>query len=113
MNDQISGRITRIYLRISLLLLILPVLYLGLWISISGNEGLTYFEKVQMLMDYFPEAVRNPYGISLTFFGLSIGSAIFGFLGYMKSSSGNSGYISMGISILAGFVAVWFGMSLL
>lgn len=113
MSNQISGRITRIYLRISLLLLILPVLYLGLWVSISGNEGLTYFEKVQMLMNYFPESLRNPYGISLFFFGLSLGSAIFGFLGYLKSSSSNSGKISLGVSIFSGFIALWFGMSLL
>src|SRR5690554_1428856 len=97
MSDKISGRITRIYLRLSLLLLVLPILYLGFWISISGYEGLTYFEKVQMLMDYFPKSFRDPFGIALTFFGLSVGSAIFGYLGFMKSNSENAGKFSLSI----------------
>jgi hypothetical protein len=112
MNDQISGRITRIYIRISLLLLILPILYLGFWISISGNEGLTYFEKVQMLMDYFPESLRDPFGIALTFFGLSMGSAIFSYLSYMKSTTEKAGKISLSVCLIAILTSIWVGMSL-
>lgn len=54
---QDNIRTVRNYIRISLILLILPLLYLILWMTIQGNESLTYFEQVQQLMSYFPESM--------------------------------------------------------
>lgn len=101
------------YIRISLLLLILPILYFALWIPISGDESLTYLEKVTKLMGYFPESLRNPFWISFTFFGLSLGSAIFSFYAYMKSTTRQSQIISFIICGAATFLAAIFGMILI
>lgn len=109
---QDNTRTVRNYIRISLLLLILPLLYLLLWVSIQGNEAMTYFEQVQQLMSYFPESIRNPFGITLTFFGLSSISAVFGFYGYLKSDSGYSGVMSLVIFTVAALLAFWFLISL-
>ncbi|MEX0723926.1 MAG: hypothetical protein WD357_09150 [Gracilimonas sp.] len=107
-----NSRSIRNYIRISLLLLIFPILYLGLWISISGSESMTYFEQVQYLMSYFPESVRNPFGITLTFFGMSVSSAAFGFYGYLKSEDGYSGVMSLVIFTAATLLAFWFAITL-
>lgn len=112
MNEE-NIRSVRNYIRISLLLLILPLLYLFLWVSIQGNEALTYFEQVQQLMSYFPESVRDPFGITLTFFGLSAVSAVFGFYGYLKSEAGYSGVMSLVIFTVATLLAFWFGITLI
>lgn len=110
---QDNIRSVRNYIRISLLLLILPLLYLLLWVSIQGNEAMTYFEQVQQLMSYFPESIRNPFGITLAFFGLSSVSAVFGFYGYLKSDGGYSGVMSLVISTVAALLAFWFGITLI
>ncbi len=110
--SQGNIRSVRNYIRISLLLLILPLLYLLLWLSIQGNEGLTYFEQVQQLMSYFPESMRNPFGITLAFFGMSTISAVFGIYGYLKSEGGYSGVMSLVIFTVAALLAFWFMISL-
>lgn len=112
-NDYQSSKKIRNLIRISLLLIILPVIYLGLWISISGNDDLTYAGQVQKLMSYFPEALRNPYGITLTFFGLSFLSAVFGIYAYLKSSSKKGKALTLVISAAAALVTMWFGITLL
>ncbi len=109
---QDNLRSIRNYIRISLLLLILPLLYLILWMFIQGNESLTYFEQVQQLMSYFPESMRDPFGITLVFFGMSSVSAVFGFYGYLKSEGGYSGIISLVIFTVAALLAFWFLISL-
>jgi len=108
-----NSRSIRNYIRISLLLLIFPMLYLGLWLSISGSESMTYFEQVQYFMSYFPEAIRNPFGITLTFFGMCMSSAVFGFYGYLKSDGGYPGIMSLVIFAAAILLAFWFGVTLL
>ncbi len=108
-----KARVVRNRIRLGLLLLILPVVYLGLWISISGNDALTYFEKVQMYMGYFPESVRNPFGITLSFFGMSLGSAIFSFSGYLKSRETKTQIICLVISGIATLLTLLFGFQLL
>jgi hypothetical protein len=100
-------------LRISLLLLIVPILYLGLWISISGEESLSYFQQVQQLMSYFPEFIRNPYGITLSLFGMSLLSSVFGFYSYLKSSSRGQQYFGLALSIFAMVITFWFGFTLM
>ena len=100
-------------IRISLLLLILPVLYLGVWVSISADESLTYFEQVQLLMSYFPESIRNPFGITLTFFGMSFSAASFCFYGYLKSEQKTAQISQVVLCCIATLLTVWFGMTLL
>lgn len=100
-------------IRISLLMIIAPVLYFGLWISISGNESLTYFEQVQQLMSYFPESLRDPFGITLTFLGMSFISTAFGFYAYLKSDSKNQQFFSLILTVIAGIVTMWFGFTLI
>lgn len=100
-------------LRISLLLLIVPVIYIGLWISISVDESLTYFEQVQQLMSYFPQTIRNPFGITLTFFGMTLLSAVFGFYAYLKSDSKKQQFFILAISAIASILTLWFGFTLL
>lgn len=111
MNQDNPGSI-RNYIRVSLILLILPLLYLILWMTIQVNESLTYFEQVQQLMSYFPESMRNPFGITLVFFGMSTVSAVFGFYGYMKSEERYSGVMSLVIFTIAALLAFWFLISL-
>lgn len=94
------------------MLLILPVLYLGIWLSISAEDSLTYFEQVQLLMSYFPQSIRNPFGITLTFFGMSFVSAVLSFYGYLKSNTGYGRVISIVIFTVAGLLTFWFGVSL-
>ncbi|MEX0844404.1 MAG: hypothetical protein WD022_03950 [Balneolaceae bacterium] len=103
----------RNYIRLSLLLLILPILYLGAWFSIFGDESLTYFEKVQLLMSYFPESMRNPFGIVLTFFGMSLTSAIFSFYGFLKGESKFSNIMTISIFTVAALLTFLLGISLL
>lgn len=109
---QDNIRTVRNYIRINLILLILPLLYLILWMSIQGNESLTYFEQVQQLMSYFPESMRDPFGITLTFFGMSSVSAVFGFYGYLKSEGRYSGVMSLVIFTVATLLTFWFLVSL-
>lgn len=112
MDNQKIIRVVRNYIRISLLLLILPILYLGVWFSISAEDSLTYFEQVQLLMSYFPQSIRNPFGITLTLFGMSMISAVISFYGYLKSITGYGRVISMVIFIVAGLLTFWLGVSL-
>mgnify|MGYP000193769837 CR=1 FL=1 len=111
-NFQSQKKIRNL-IRGSLLLLVLPMLYVGLWISISGNEALTYFEKVQLLMSYFPASLRDPLGISLTFMGMSLVSAVFGFYGYVKAKSSKQGYFCLVLSGIAILFTMWFGFTML
>lgn len=113
MTDSSTSKSVRNYIRVSLLLLILPVLYTTLWIFISTNENLTYFEQVQLLMSYFPEGLRNPYSITLAFFGMSLGSAILSFYGYLKSSGRKGQFANVGICCIATLLTVWLGFTLL
>lgn len=100
-------------IRISLLMIITPALYFGLWISISGNESLTYFEQVQQLMSYFPKSLRDPFGITLTFFGMSFISTVFGFYAYLRSDSKKQRSFSLALSVIAGIITMWFGFTLM
>lgn len=111
-NSQ-SQKKVRNLIRGSLLLLVLPILYVGLWISISGNEALTYFDKVQLLMSYFPASLRDPFGISLTFMGMSLVSAVFGFYGYLRAKSSTQSYFCLILSGVALLFTLWFGFTLL
>lgn len=113
MTSPASTKKSRNLIRVSSLLLILPILYLGIWFSISGDESLTYFEQVRLLMSYFPESIRDPYGITLTFFGMSLSSAILSFYGYLKSGSKRAQTTSVVISCVAALLSAWFGMTLL
>lgn len=109
-NDPSS---VRNYVRISLLLLILPLLYLLLWLTIQGNESLIYFEQVQQLMSYFPESIRNPFGITLSFCGMSIVSAVFGFYGYLKSEDGYMAVMGLVTFTIATLLTFWYLIGLL
>ena len=100
-------------LRASILLLILPVMYISLWISISAKEMLTYSEKVMLLMSYVPEFARNPYGLTIFFFGMSGLSAGLSFSAWMKSKVKRVQYISMVISAIGTILALWFLLYLL
>ena len=104
---------SRNHIRFSLLLLVLPVLYLGLWFSISTDNTLTYFEQVQLLMSYFPESIRDPYKITLFFFVESLSAAILSFFGYLKAGSRKAQITCITICCVATFLSVWFGMTLL
>ena len=95
------------------MLLILPILYLGIWVSIAGEESLTYFEQVNLLMSYFPETIRNPFGITLTFFGMSLSSATLSFYGYLKSEAKGQQVVSVIICCVATLLSAWFGITLL
>ncbi|WP_020404552.1 hypothetical protein [Gracilimonas tropica] len=108
-----ANKRTRNLIRLSLLLIIMPVLYLGLWISILQNEALTYAGQVQLLMSYFPEFLRNPFGITLTFFGMSFSSAIFGFYGYLKADSNKAQLLSLFLSGIATLITIWYGFTLM
>ena len=113
MNSSSPAKKSRNLIRVSLLLLILPILYLSLWFSISGDDSLTYFEQVRLLMSYFPESIRNPYGITLTFFGMSVSATILSFYGYLKSETKRAQLVSVIISCVATLLSAWFGMTLL
>ncbi|HBQ60528.1 MAG TPA: hypothetical protein DD671_13120 [Balneolaceae bacterium] len=106
-------RKVRNLVRISLLLIIAPVLYLGLWISISMDDSLTYFEQVQQLMSYFPESIRNPFGTTITFLGMSFISAVFAFYAFLKSDSKKQQSFSLALSAIAAILTLWFGFTLL
>ena len=108
-----NKNIVRNLIRASLLLIVLPVLYLVLWISISGNESLSYAEQVQLLMSYIPEPFRDPFGITFLFFGMSFLSAVFGFYAFLKSGSGKVQLFSIFIAGFAGLLALWYGFTLL
>jgi hypothetical protein len=108
-----TAKQSRNLVRFSLLLLVLPILYLGLWFSISADETLTYFEQVQMLMNYFPESIRDPYKITLFFFMESVSAAILSFYGYLKSTSKKAQAICVTICCVAVFLSAWFGMTLI
>ncbi|SMO49949.1 hypothetical protein [Gracilimonas mengyeensis] len=108
-TSKTKSRATNL-IRISVLLLILPVLYLALWYPISTDETLTYFEKVTKLMGYFPEKLRHPYWITVTFCGLSLSSAIFGFNSYLKFETRQGQIIAIIISAVAVFLTAIFGM---
>jgi len=110
-KTEIDPRVKNL-IRISLLLMILPALYLGLWIWISGSEGMTYSEQVQLLMSYIPESVRNPYLVTMSLFGMSITSAVFGLYGYIKSEADYPRKTSLFIMTLATIMSIWFGRSL-
>lgn len=101
------------YIRVSLLLLILPVLYTTLWIFIATDESLTYFEQVKLLMSYFPEQTRDPYYITLVFFGMILGSALLSFYGYLKSPARKGQFTNVYICYLATHLTVWLGFTLL
>lgn len=113
MSDSSTSRSVRNYIRISLLLLILPVLYITLWISIATDDSLTFFEQVQLLMSYFPEGMRDPYYITMIFFGMSLGSAIFSFYGYLKSSGRSAQITNVAICCIATLLTLWLGFTLL
>ena len=98
-------------IRISVLLLVLPVLYMALWIPISGDETLTYFEKVAKLMGYFPQQLRHPFGIALAFLGMSAGAGILSFYAYMKSETARTQWLSIIICLAAVFLAILFGVN--
>ena len=108
-----TAKRNRNHIRFSLLLLVLPILYLGLWFSISADNSLTYFEQVQILMSYFPESIRDPYKITLFFFVESLSSAILSFYGYLKATSKKAQITSITICCVAAFLSAWFGMTLL
>jgi hypothetical protein len=108
-----SGKSVRNYIRFSIFLLVLPVLYLGLWFSIASDDTLSYFEQVDLLMSYFPESLRDPYNVTLFFFGESLSAAVLSFFGYLKSDSKKAQITSITISCLAAFLSAWFGMTLL
>lgn len=112
MNKTEIDPVVKNLIRFSLLLMILPALYLGLWIWISGSEGLTYSEQVQLLMSYIPDAVRNPYLVTISLFGMSITSAVFGLYGYIKSEADYPRKTSLFIMTLATIMSIWFGRSL-
>lgn len=95
------------------MLIIAPVLYLGLWINISMDDSLTYFEQVQQLMSYFPELIRDPFGITLTFLGMSFISSAFAFYAYLKSDSKKQQSFSLALSTIAAILTMWFGFTLL
>lgn len=113
MNQVKASGSIRNHIRFSLLLLIFPVIYLGTWFSISSEHSLSYFGKVQLLMSYFPETMRDPYAISLIFFGMSLGAACLSFFGYLKSTSNNARYATVLICCVATLLSAWFGMALL
>jgi|AntRauTorckE6833_2_1112554.scaffolds.fasta_scaffold01019_11 predicted membrane protein len=100
-------------IRLSLLMIIAPVLYIGLWIFILGDESLTYFEQVQRLMSFFPESFRNPFGITLIFFGMSFISAASGFYAYLNSNSKTQRRFSLALTVATGLITLWFGFTLL
>ncbi len=108
-----SNKTATNYIRLSLLLLILPILYFALWVPISSDETLTYLEKVNKLMSYFPELLRNPFWISFSFFGMCLVSAIFSFYAYMKSVTLQSQIVSVIICGAATFLTAIFGMIIL
>jgi|GEM_PF-2124299 len=108
-----SSKKSRNYIRFSLFLLVLPVLYMGLWFSISADESLTYFEQVQMLMSYFPEPIRDPYKTTLFFFTESILATILSFYGYLKAESKKAQITSIIICCISTLLSAWFGMTLL
>lgn len=99
-------------IRVSLILMILPALYLGLWIWISGSDDLTYFEQVQLLMSYIPETFRDPFLVTISLFGMSAVSAVFGLYGYIKSEADYPRKTSLFIMTLATIMCIWFGRSL-
>lgn len=113
MKEPASPKTVRNYIRFSLILLAIPVLYLGLWFNISQNEELTYFEQVQLLMSYFPESLQEPRLLTMLFFGSSLSSAILSFYGYLKSPDIKSRRFTVIICCAATFITVWLGMTLL
>lgn len=113
MSQNSTSKSVRNYIRLSLILLIIPVLYLGLWASISGNETLNHFEKVQLFMSYFPEAIRNSFKITFALFGMCLLSAVLGFTAYQKSETIFTQIIGVVLSLIATLLTVWFGMTLM
>ncbi|MEX0609752.1 MAG: hypothetical protein WD158_09990, partial [Balneolaceae bacterium] len=71
------------FLRASIISIILPVLYIGLWIKISGDDFLTYNEQVMTLMGYFPEFARDPFWLTVVFLGMSVLSATLSFRAWL------------------------------
>lgn len=113
MSKPDPSKRVRNYIRVSLILLAMPILYLGLWFSISQNESLTYFEQVQMLMSYFPDFLQDPRLLAMLFFGMGLTSAVLSFYGYLKSADIKSRRFTVLICCAATFITVWLGMSLL
>jgi hypothetical protein len=112
MNKTKIDPVVKNLIRISLLLMILPAMYLGLWIWISGSDELSYFEQVQLLMSYMPEFVRDPFMVTISLFGMSVISAVFGLYGYIKSEADYPRKTSLFILTLATIMSIWFGRSL-
>ncbi|HBX66507.1 MAG: hypothetical protein CL670_02370 [Balneola sp.] len=108
-----SSKQSRNFIRFSIFLLVLPVLYLGLWFSISADDSLSYFEQVQMLMSYFPESVRDPYKITLFFFVESLSATILSFYGYLKAESKKAQLTTIIICCISTLLSAWFGMTLI
>ncbi len=113
MNKQKPSKAVRNYIRFSLLLLVFPLIYQGIWFFITTKESLSYFEKVQLLMSYFPASMRDPYAITLIFFGMSLMAAFLSFSGYLKSSKSKARYVTIFICCLATLLSALFGFTLL
>lgn len=101
------------YLRVSIIILILPILYIGLWATISGDQSMTYNEQVMTLMGYFPEFARNPFWITVTFFLMSFASAVLSFRIWLKSIRKGLQITAMMVCALAKLLSIWFATVLL
>lgn len=100
------------FLRAAILLAILPVMYLGLWISVSAKEMLTYSEKVLLLMSYIPGFARDPFWLAVFFLGLSALSAVFGYRAWMGSRDRKNRLLAMAVFVIAAVLTLWFTFSL-
>ncbi|MEX0720944.1 MAG: hypothetical protein WD059_09765 [Balneolaceae bacterium] len=100
------------FLRASILLLVLPLLYIALWINISGDETLTYHEQVLILMGYFPEFARDPFWVTIIFLGLSGLSAALSFTAWIKSHRVGIHIVGMMICAIGTLLTIWFASTL-
>lgn len=101
------------YLRVSVIILILPILYIGLWATISSDHSMNYNEQVITLMGYFPEFARNPFWITVTFFLMSFASAVLSFRAWFKSIGKGLQITAMMVCALATLLSIWFATVLL
>jgi cytochrome bd-type quinol oxidase subunit 2 len=112
-NKHTSQKAVRNSIRFSLLLLVFPLIYTGTWFFITTKESLSYFEKVQLLMSYFPPSMRHPQSITLAFFGMSLIAAILSFSAYLKTSKSKARYVAIFTCCLATLLCALYGFTML
>src|SRR5690554_2748383 len=100
------------FLRAGILLLIFPVMYLALWVSISGNDALIYSEQVARMMSYLPKFAQNLRVNAFILLGMSGLSTFLTLQAWRYSESRKMQNFSLVICAVAAIITIWFVMSL-